>query len=156
MDLPFENNILLKTDSYKVSHHKQYPPGTTVVYAYLESRGGNYPEQVVFGLQYILKKHLIRQVVTEEYLEQATQLWSQHFGYDVVDRDMWEYIIEEYDEYLPIRIKAVSEGTIVPTGNVLMTGKYRSKMCLINETIFELGKNRKKRERFVMLFSYKD
>ena len=51
-----EDNLLLKTDSYKISHHRQYPPKTTIVYAYLESRGGPYPEQVFFGLQYILKK----------------------------------------------------------------------------------------------------
>ena len=105
-----EDNILLKTDSYKISHHKQYPPGITTVYAYLESRGGNYPEQVFFGLQYILKKHLIGQVVTKEYLEQGTQFWKEHFGYDIVDREMWEYIIEKYNGHLPIRIKAIPEG----------------------------------------------
>ena len=33
-------NILLLTDSYKVSHHVQYPPNTTKIYSYFESRGG--------------------------------------------------------------------------------------------------------------------
>ena len=28
-----ENNILLKTDSYKISHHRQYPPNTTTIFS---------------------------------------------------------------------------------------------------------------------------
>lgn len=132
-----EQNILLKTDSYKISHHKQYPQGTTTVYAYLESRGGDYPEQVFFGLQYILKKHLIGKIVTKEYLEEATQLWDEHFGYDVLDREMWEYIIEKYDGHLPIRIKAVPEGTVVPTGNVLMTIENTDPKCAPLTTYLE-------------------
>ncbi|CAF5220634.1 unnamed protein product, partial [Rotaria magnacalcarata] len=92
-----ENNILLKTDSYKVSHYKQYPKETNLVYAYLESRGGNYPEQVFFGLQYILKKHLLGKVVTREYLDQAAEFWKEHFGYDIINREMWEHIIEKHD-----------------------------------------------------------
>lgn len=137
MDLTMENNILLKTDSYKVSHHKQYPQGTTIVYSYLESRGGNYPEQVFYGLQYILKKHLIGQVVTQEYLEQATEFWNKHFGYDIVDKEMWEYIIKEYNGHLPIRIKAVPEGTVVPTGNVLMTIENTDPKCASLTTYLE-------------------
>ena len=35
------NNILFLTDSYKVSHHKQYPENTQYVYSYFESRGEN-------------------------------------------------------------------------------------------------------------------
>lgn len=132
-----ENNILLKTDSYKVSHHKQYPKGTTTVYAYLESRGGDYPEQVFFGLQYILKKHLVGQIVTKESIEQAIQFWRQHFGYDIVDREMWEYIIEKYDGHLPIRIKAVPEGTVVPQGNVLMTIENTDPRCAALTTYLE-------------------
>ncbi len=132
-----ENNILLKTDSYKISHHKQYPPGTTLVYAYLESRGGDYPEQVFFGLQYILKKHLLGQVITKEYLEEATLFWHQHFGCDLVDTEMWEYIIEKYNGHLPIRIKAVPEGTVVPTGNVLMTIENTDPKCSSLTTFLE-------------------
>ncbi|CAF1037047.1 unnamed protein product [Adineta ricciae] len=132
-----ENNILLKTDSYKISHHKQYPPGTTTVYAYLESRGGDYPEQVFFGLQYILKKHLVGKIVTKEFIEEAVQFWNKHFGYDIVDREMWEYIVEKHDGHLPIRIKAVPEGTVVPTGNVLMTIENTDSNCPSLTTFLE-------------------
>ncbi|CAF0892433.1 unnamed protein product [Rotaria sordida] len=137
MNILMENNILLKTDSYKVSHYKQYPKETICVYAYLESRGGDYPEQVFFGLQYILKKHLVGKVITKEYLEQAIQFWNQHFGYDLVDREMWQYIIDKYDGHLPIRIKAIPEGTVVPTGNVLMTVENTDPKCASLTTYLE-------------------
>ena len=39
-----ENNLILLTDSYKVSHHVQYPPKTSYVYSYFESRGGKFDE----------------------------------------------------------------------------------------------------------------
>jgi nicotinamide phosphoribosyltransferase len=124
-----EDNILLKTDSYKITHYKQYPWNITVSYAYLESRGGIYPEQVFFGLQYILKKHLLGRIITKDKLEQAAQFWQEHFQCDLVDRAMWEYIIDAYDGHLPIRIKAVPEGTVVPTGNVLMTIENTDPKC---------------------------
>lgn len=36
------NNIPLLTDSYKISHYKQYPAGTSQIYSYFESRGGRF------------------------------------------------------------------------------------------------------------------
>ena len=132
-----EDNILLKTDSYKISHHQQYPPNTAYVYAYLESRGGNYPEQVFFGLQYVLKKHLLGPVVTRERLQEAREFWKEHFGKDLLDVEMWEYIIDRYDGHLPVRIKAVPEGTVVPTGNVLMTIENTDPKCASLTTFLE-------------------
>ena len=44
-------NIILMSDSYKVSHYKQYPSGTQYVYSYFESRGGKYDTVTFFGLQ---------------------------------------------------------------------------------------------------------
>lgn len=34
------NNIVTKTDSYKLNHWNQYPQGTETVYSYFESRKG--------------------------------------------------------------------------------------------------------------------
>ena len=44
------NNIILLTDSYKVSHHVQYPPNTSKIYSYFESRGGKFTEVCTFIL----------------------------------------------------------------------------------------------------------
>ena len=35
-------NIILNTDSYKVSHYLQYPKNTQFVSSYIESRGGRW------------------------------------------------------------------------------------------------------------------
>eukprot|EP00736_Rhodelphis_marinus_P005312 Rmarinus@m.26799 len=60
------DNIILLTDSYKVSHYAQYPPNTTKIYSYFESRGGKFPNVCWFGLQYFLKRYCVGQVVTRE------------------------------------------------------------------------------------------
>lgn len=122
-------NIIVKTDSYKASHGAQYPPGTTKIISYLESRGGIYPETVFFGLQYILKKHLAGQVVTQEKLEFAKTFWKNHFGREIFQADMWQHIIDNHGGKLPIKIKAVPEGTVVPVKNVLMTIENTDPVC---------------------------
>jgi nicotinamide phosphoribosyltransferase len=66
-----ENNLILQTDSYKVSHHLQYPPGTSYVYSYFESRGGKYDSVLFFGLQYVIKKWLMGRVITEEKIQEV-------------------------------------------------------------------------------------
>ena len=48
------NNLIFLTDSYKVSHHNQYPKGTKYVYSYFESRGGEVKEICFFGCHYFL------------------------------------------------------------------------------------------------------
>ena len=48
-------NLILNTDSYKTSHYLQYPPQTEYVSSYIESRGGDYPDTLFFGLQMFLK-----------------------------------------------------------------------------------------------------
>jgi nicotinamide phosphoribosyltransferase len=125
-----EDNIMINSDSYKVSHHKQTPKGTEVVESYLESRGGEYEKTVFFQLQYIIKKHLTGKVVTKEYIDMAEMFWNAHFGYKgLFNREMWEHILHNHDGHLPIRIKAVPEGAVVPVKNVLMTIKNTDDKC---------------------------
>jgi len=116
-------NKLLLTDSYKLGHYPQYPKNTESVYSYLESRGGRFEWSVFFGLQYILKKYLAGKVVTRESIDEAEAFARYHFGNttNVFNRAGWEYILEKYDGKLPVEIKAVPEGSIVKTKNVLMT-----------------------------------
>lgn len=71
------NNICCLTDSYKVSHYKQYPPGTKQVYSYFESRSGSaYSATTFFGLQYWLKQYLVGTVVSQDKINQAEQLFN--------------------------------------------------------------------------------
>ncbi len=125
------NNVMLRTDSYKGSHWAQYPPGTTKVYSYLEARaGGEYKETVFFGLQYYLKKYLVGQVVTREKIEQAASFFAKHLGDSTLfNREGWEHILNVHGGCLPVVIKAVAEGTVVPESNVLLTIENTDPKC---------------------------
>jgi nicotinamide phosphoribosyltransferase len=113
-----ETNLILDTDSYKASHWLQYPPGTEGMYSYFESRGGRWGETVFFGLQYLLKEYLSKPVTAAD-VEEAKAFFEAHgepFNYDG-----WMGIVRDHDGYMPVRIKAVPEGTVVPTHNILMS-----------------------------------
>uniref|UniRef100_A0AC11DY27 Nicotinamide phosphoribosyltransferase n=1 Tax=Ovis aries TaxID=9940 RepID=A0AC11DY27_SHEEP len=99
-----EFNILLATDSYKVTHYKQYPPNTSKVYSYFECREKKtenskirkvkYEETVFYGLQYILHKYLKGKVVTKEKIQEAKEVYREHFQDDVFNEKGWNYILE--------------------------------------------------------------
>jgi nicotinamide phosphoribosyltransferase len=115
-------NIITLTDSYKLSHAKQYPPNTSKIYSYFESRvGAKFDTTVFFGLQYILKEYLEGQVVTKEKIDQAEKLVNAHVCPEIFNRAGWEHILYRYQGRLPIKINAVPEGTVVPVSNVMMT-----------------------------------
>lgn len=123
------NNLLLLTDSYKASHYKQYPQGTTNVYSYLESRGGQFRKTLFFGLQYFMKNYLEGQQVTPAKIAEAKAFFDAHMGPGMFNEEGWKYIYEKHDGYLPIRIKAVPEGTVVDNKNVLMTIENTDPNC---------------------------
>ncbi|MFH4982297.1 hypothetical protein AB6A40_009006 [Gnathostoma spinigerum] len=115
-------NVLFLADSYKVTHHSQYPQGTTHIYSYFESRGGKFPEVCFFGLQYILKRWLVGPVVTKEMVKEAKDFYRSHFeNLDVFNEEGWNHIVDMHGGRLPLRIKAVPEGSVVPVRNVLFT-----------------------------------
>ena len=110
--------IILDTDSYKSSHFLQYPPRTTRLFSYLESRGGRYPATRFFGLQYILKRYLCSTVSAAD-VEEAKALIEAHgepFPYDG-----WMRVVTLHGGKLPLEVRAVPEGTLVPNHNVLMS-----------------------------------
>jgi nicotinamide phosphoribosyltransferase len=113
-------NLVTATDSYKVTHFKQYPPKTTGMFSYIESRGGVYGETKFFGLQYLLKTWL-ENPVTKEHVLEAEELLEAHFGADYFPKAQWLKIVEKYDGLPPVRIRAVPEGMVIPTHNVLVT-----------------------------------
>ena len=124
-------NICLTTDSYKLNHWNQYPAGTEKVYSYFECRkGAKFAETPFFGLQYIIKNHLEGVVVTREKIENAAKLCKAHFGSEkYFNREGWEYILNSHGGKLPVVIKAVEEGTVVPINNVLMTIENTDNKC---------------------------
>jgi len=111
-------NFILDTDSYKLSHFLGYPSDATHVYSYAESRGGKYDATVFFGLQKFVKE-LAEVRVTYEDIEEAA-LFARAHGVPF-NEDGWEHIFRVHGGRIPVRIKAVAEGTLVPTRNVLVT-----------------------------------
>lgn len=113
-----DHNLILDTDSYKSSHYLQYPAGTTRLFSYLESRGGRYPATRFFGLQYILDKYLTRRV-TKEMVEEARDLIQAHG--EPFPFEGWMRVVNVHGGKLPLEIRAVPEGTLVPIHNILMS-----------------------------------
>lgn len=109
------HNLILDTDSYKASHWKQYPPRTTGMYSYFESRGGRWGDTVFFGLQYLLKEYLSKQVTMDDVSEAASFFLAHGEPFNV---EGWTALV---GKPLPLLIKAVPEGMVVPTHNILMS-----------------------------------
>lgn len=121
------NNPILNCDSYKTSHFKFMDKGTTTQFSYVEAReGGEYDRAVFFGLQPYLKKELTKRI-TIEMVDQAEKLLTAH-GLPF-NREGWEYIVNELDGKLPLRIKAAPEGTIIPGGNAMVTVENTDENC---------------------------
>ena len=119
-------NLILNTDSYKVSMFKQYPAGTTGVYSYIESRGGRYDRTVFFGLQAFIKEYLL-EPITQADINIADEILTAHG--EPFNRAGWQYILDQHQGYLPVVIRAVPEGTVVPVSNVLATIENTDPEC---------------------------
>ena len=132
--MKLSKNILLNTDSYKVSMFKQYPAGTTGVYSYIESRGGRYDETVMFGLQAFIKEYLL-EPITQEDIDVANDILTAHG--EPFNKQGWEYILRVHGGYLPVVIRAVAEGTVVPVKNVLATIENTDPECFWLTTYLE-------------------
>ena len=112
-----ERNLLLDTDSYKASHYLQYAPGTDYVQSYIEARGpnGDIDYTLFFGLQAYLMQVLSRPICQED-IDEAAAVFAAHG--EPFHRDGWQHIVDQHQGRLPIRIRAIKEGTILPVRNV--------------------------------------
>lgn len=120
------NSIIFATDSYKTSHYKQYPPNTQKIYSYIESRGGRYGETVMFGITMFIEKYL-RNPITQNDIDLANEIYSMH-GVPF-NKEGWEYILKKYNGFLPLLIKAIPEGNLIPVNNVLVTVVNTDEKC---------------------------
>lgn len=110
-------NLILMADSYKYSHFLQYPENITYMHSYLEAREKTGVVKF-YGLQYYLKKYLTKQITALD-VQEAKEIITAH-GL-MFDEAGWMYIVEHCNGYLPVKIRAVKEGTIVNGSNVLVT-----------------------------------
>jgi nicotinamide phosphoribosyltransferase len=107
-------NPILATDSYKHSHFLQYPPEARAISAYIEARQNDFADEVLFmGLQPYLIDRLGRPI-TQGDIDEAEAVCAAH-GVPF-NREGWQIILGEHGGYLPIEVRALPEGMIVPTG----------------------------------------
>jgi nicotinamide phosphoribosyltransferase len=112
------HNLILATDSYKQSHFLQYPPEARRISAYAEARLNDFLDEVLFlGLQPFLLDYLARPVSAED-IDEAEAICSAH-GVPF-NREGWDAIVADHGGFLPLEIKALPEGLLVPAGVPLL------------------------------------
>lgn len=124
-------NPMLLADAYKVSHPDQYPPGTEFVYSNTtarKSRMKGVDEVVVFGIQYLVLKYLVEEFDYHffmcphvDVLGEIKSFHKAYFGAEPSEKAMKRYEDLRDLGYLPIRVKALPEGTRCPIGVPFMT-----------------------------------
>ena len=115
-------NPLLLTDGYKTSHHQMYPQNTTLVYSNFTPRSNKYApkgcDQVVsFGQQMVMIQ--IHEAFQNEFFSKPKDEVCGE-----MKRELSLYLGTDYDVthfeklhdlgYLPIHVKGIEEGTLVP------------------------------------------
>ena len=115
-------NPFLATDGYKTGHHKMYPENTALVYSNFTPRSNRYAPASISKVVSFGQQFAIRYIV---------ELFNNHFfnkPKEVVIREVQKeysiYLGTEYNTshiealhdlgFLPIHVKALKEGTLVP------------------------------------------
>lgn len=125
-------NAINLTDGYKLDHRRQYPEGTEFVYSNWTPRSNEYFKEaedgcVVFGIQYFIKKYLIEYFNTHFFNlpeEEAVASFKRRIDTFLgPDNMVGENHIRSLHRlgYLPIKIKALPEGSICPIRVPMLT-----------------------------------
>ena len=124
-----ETTPLLLTDFYKISHVEQYPPGTEQVYSTWIPRATHIPgtnKVVAFGIQAFVKHYLV-DYFNEHFFNQSVNKvvgdYERVVRYTLgIENPKTDHIRRLWEiGYLPIEIKAVPEGTLVPLRVPMLT-----------------------------------
>lgn len=128
-------NPINAIDFYKSDHRRQYPEGTTRVYSNFTARSAKYApfdskkhsnKIVFFGLQYFIKDFLINtwnynffNQPINKILENYKRRMENSLGKDSIKT---KHIEDLYKlGYLPLKIKSLNEGDLVPIGVPVLT-----------------------------------
>lgn len=127
-------NAMLLTDGYKLGHKTMYPKGMTKLYSNFTPRSNKHfldadQGAVVFGIQYFVKKYLIDSFNNDffkrpknEVVNEYHELLCGFLGDAVAAKIGTDHIAALHDlGYLPIRLKALKEGTYCPLGVPMLT-----------------------------------
>ncbi len=116
-------NPLLLVDFYKPSHFFMYPEGMTKLYSNLtprKSRLKGIDQVVVFGIQHFTLEYLIKQFNDNFFKRDKKEVIEEYSKH--VKQSTYSHIEALHDlQYLPIEIKALSEGSLCPIGVPMLT-----------------------------------
>lgn len=129
------NNPVFDTDSYKLSHKHMEPDETKRIYSNFTPRFGYYFKRrfenhdgnvVVFGMQGFVAEELKHSWdkyffsrPLEEVMEELTLIFFPYIG---MSREKLEHFEKLHKlGYLPLRVKSLKEGSIVPLNTPVMT-----------------------------------
>ena len=115
-------NPLFLTDGYKTGHHQQYPKGTTLVYSNFTPRSNKYGpkgcDQVVsFGQQMIMRQ--LHEVFQKDFFSQPKDQVCREMRQELSMYLGMDYDVSHFEAlydlgYLPIEVRSLTEGTLVP------------------------------------------
>ncbi len=123
---PTFSNILLGTDVYKMGHMEQMKKGVTKIVAYLVSRSDkHYSHMVISGFTHIFSTYLSRKITREhclEFLENKKAICSLAKATHSTEEESRRKIMSLADlGYIPLEIKALPEGTVMKSKNMIAT-----------------------------------
>ncbi len=120
----------LLCDFYKISHREQYPEKTEIIYSTWTPRSARYlpdtDKVVAFGFQGFIKEYLIDFFNDNFFNKNKSKIVSEYsriikFTLGVQSPET-QHIEDLHDlGYLPLKIKALKEGTLVPIRVPMMT-----------------------------------
>jgi nicotinamide phosphoribosyltransferase len=128
-------NPVFHTDSYKVSHKAMEVDQTQLIYSnftprsskYFEDMYPNFDKKVVFfGLQYFILKELVHNwqehFFSRDHDEVMSQIEEIFLPYIGMSGDKLKHFSDLHKlGYLPLHVKALDEGTLVPVGMPVLT-----------------------------------
>lgn len=128
---------MLLADFYKLSHRKMYPSGTTKVYSTWTPRGSRLPnvnEFVWFGLQAFIQRRLLGTFAQDFFahdIESICEDYARVVRHTLGDKNPDTSHIRELHGmgYLPLRIRGLDEGTVVPLRTPVMTIENTDPRC---------------------------
>jgi nicotinamide phosphoribosyltransferase len=132
-------NPFLATDGYKTGHHKMYPKDTTLVYSNFTPRHGKHSNTnlggvISFGQQMVMKQ--IKEMFDKDFFMPKHRIGRDRPDLKAlvcleIKKEYSMYLGTDYDVshiealwdlgYLPIKVKALPEGTFVPYGVPVLT-----------------------------------
>lgn len=133
-------NKLLQTDTYnRTMNFLRAEKGMekeTFTLTFRKSPNGK--TNIVYGIRTILKEILSRPITQNEldfaadfYAAQAARGGNSYF-----DRAMWQRVIDGNGGYLPLKVRAVADGTVLRIGEPVMSVEGPGELAAVFESVF--------------------